>query len=77
MEPPVSIRADTLLYSNIFFPVEGEQPAAFNINEDLDLFGRFTEGSCQAQRTLETKKKTINRKCFLKVKDLISSNLFT
>jgi hypothetical protein len=48
MEPPVSIKAETLLNSINFFPVDGVQLAAFKIKEELALgFFPDLEGSFQ------------------------------
>ena len=41
MEPPVSIRADTLLNSRNFLPLAGVQLAALD-KEDEDFFGNLT-----------------------------------
>jgi hypothetical protein len=48
IEPPVSIKAETLLYSRNFLPLAGVQLAALESKEDEELDGNATLGSCQA-----------------------------
>ena len=61
MEPPVSIKAETLLNSKNFLPVAGVQLAALRVTElfFFDLLPEFV-GSFQAKIVLKLKKLTTN-----------------
>ena len=56
MEPPVSIKAETLLNSRNFLPVEGVQLAA--LDKIDDFVGNLTEGSCHEYKGKVEKKIT-------------------